>query len=94
MQAQLGAVTGFERPDDFAARDNRASRQRREHRFVAGEDAARVRNRKHVPVDDESGKVHDAVRRCVDRAGRLDIDAAMSGRVWRRRRNERAKDLV
>jgi hypothetical protein len=94
VQAQLGAVTGFERSDDFSARDDIASGQRRKNGFIAREDAARVRDRQHVLVHDKPGEVHDAICRCVHRAGRRDIDASMAGRIRRRRRDKRAQDLV
>jgi hypothetical protein len=94
VQAQLGAVAGFERPDHFSARDDIASRQRRKHGFVAREDATGMRDRQHVLVDDEPGEVHDAIRRCVDRAARGNVDAAMPRRIRRRGRDKRPQDLV
>jgi hypothetical protein len=94
VQAKLAAVAGLECSDYFSARDSLAGRQRRENRFVAREDAAGMRDRQHVLVDHKSGEVHDAIRGSIDRATCRDVDAAMPGRVRRRRRDERAEDLV
>jgi hypothetical protein len=52
VQAQLGAVAGLQGTDEFAAGHDVADRERRENGFIAREDAARMGDRQHVPVDD------------------------------------------
>jgi hypothetical protein len=94
VQTEFCTVTGLNRADDFAARDNLARRQRRENRFIARQDAAGVSDRQHILVDDKAGEVHDAIRRRVDGAARGDIDATVSGGVGRRGSDERPQDLM
>ncbi|HEX3679080.1 MAG TPA: hypothetical protein VHU90_05105 [Galbitalea sp.] len=53
-----------------------------------------MRNRQDILIDHKAGKVHDAIRGCGDRAAGGDVDAAVTGRVGSRRRDERAKNLV
>ena len=87
-------MTGLQRADEFATGHDIASRERREDGLVAREDAAGMGDGEDILIDDKAGKVHDAIRGCVDRPGGRDVDAAVSRSVWSRRCNERTKDLV
>ena len=94
VQARPRTVTGLNRADDFAARDNVTGAQRGQDGFVARQDATRVRDRENILVDDKAGEVHDAIRGRVDGAVRRDIDAAVSGGIGGRRSDERPQDLM
>ena len=87
-------MTGLQRANEFATGHDIADRERREDGLVAREDAAGVGDGEDILIDDKAGKVHDAIRGCVDRPGGRDVDAAVSRSVWSRRCNERTKDLV
>jgi hypothetical protein len=94
VQADLGTVARLERADQVASPHRVAFDQRRANRLVARQDGSRMRDREHIPVDDKSDEVHDAVGGRVNIAARRDVDPAVSGRILRGWRQERSHDLV
>jgi len=94
MQAQFDTVPRLDGTDVFSARNGVAGAECGVHRLVARDDVSRMGDRKHPPVDDESGKVNDSRSGRIDVAGRSDIDASVPGRILRRGRDERAHDDV
>jgi hypothetical protein len=87
-------MTRLELPDYLAASHNVASVKCRRDRFVAREQAIGVRDRQHRAVDHHPGKMHYAIGRREDIAGRCDVDAPMPSRVLRRWGDERSKDRM
>ncbi len=84
---------GSDRADHVAASDHIALDEGGDHGLVARDDTAAVVDREHWAVHDDAREVHHARSGRVERArGRADVDAAVTGRVWRRRRDERPRD--